>query len=447
MNITVNIENSNSSNKAENGHSSDEEPSSKKRVAMISTHGYVAAEPPLGAPDTGGQVVYVLELAKVLSRLGYPVDIYTRQFESQPQKETVDQGVEIIRIPCGSDDFIPKEYMVDYIDEWSKNAFEYIISNDLEYIFINSHYWDAGCAGMILSEKMSIPHLFTPHSLGSWKKEQMIKDYPNDAESFEQQYNFDTRIKEEKRIFKSADSVIATTPIQKRLINDDYGLELDEIAMIPPGYDDNKFYPMADASKSMLKEKFNLGDNTILALSRLAFNKGLDLLVESFGYLIKNYTEAELVLAIGHDERDELEEEIFQNITEIARSYGVNDRIRLVGFIHDDDLSDVYRAADLFVLSSRYEPFGMTAVEAMACGTPTLVTSHGGLCETLEDGTHALVTDPFKPEMMASDMAAVLNHAGIGYNLSAQGSTFVREQFSWTEIGSKLLHTVKAEIL
>ena len=136
------------------------------RIALISTHGYVAAHPPLGAADTGGQVVYVLELARKLGQLGYTVDLYTRRFEDQPEFDEVDERVRVVRIPCGGRDFIPKEYLHRHLMEWCENALRFIKKNDLNYSFINSHYWDAGVAGQRLSEAMKIPHLHTPHSLG-----------------------------------------------------------------------------------------------------------------------------------------------------------------------------------------------------------------------------------------------------------------------------------------
>lgn len=141
------------------------------RIMMISTHGYVAAEPPLGAPDTGGQVVYVLELSKKLGQFGYKVDIWTRRFEDQVEIEDVDENVRVIRMPCGGKDFIPKEYLYEKIPEWVKNALGYIKRNGLNYSFVNSHYWDAGLAGHMVSEKLDIPHIHTPHSIGTWKKE------------------------------------------------------------------------------------------------------------------------------------------------------------------------------------------------------------------------------------------------------------------------------------
>ena len=213
--------------------------------------------------------------------------------------------------------------------------------------------------------------------------------------------------------------------------------------MIPPGYDDNKFYPMADASMAMLKENFHFKDNCILALSRLAFNKGMDLLVESFGILIEKGIDAQLILAIGHEDRNELEEELYQNILKIIEKYEISDKVRFLGFIPDEDLADIYRSADVFVLSSRYEPFGMTAVEAMACGTPTIVTKHGGLCRELRDGTDALISDPFNTEQMADDMAALLMHEGVSSNLSFEGSRTARDNFSWTGIALKLASIVQ----
>ncbi|MGC4074561.1 MAG: glycosyltransferase [Nibricoccus sp.] len=146
------------------------------RIGMVSTHGYVAATPPLGAADTGGQVVYVLELSKKLAQLGFEVDIWTRRFEDQPEIDVVNERVRVIRIPCGGKKFIGKEYLVDYLAEWSENALRFINRHGLKYHFFNSHYWDAGVATQRLTEALDVPHIHTPHSLGLWKKQLMEKD-------------------------------------------------------------------------------------------------------------------------------------------------------------------------------------------------------------------------------------------------------------------------------
>ena len=176
---------------------------------MVSTHGYVAAEPPLGLPDTGGQVVYVIELAKKLAQLGYEVDVWTRRFENQPQTEKVEDHVRIIRMPCGGKEFIPKEYLYKKLPEWTENALRYIAKKRYKYEFINSHYWDAGLAGQHMSEELGVPHIHTPHSIGTWKQRLMKEDFPDDAESLEETYNFSRRIHHETNLYRECDMVVA----------------------------------------------------------------------------------------------------------------------------------------------------------------------------------------------------------------------------------------------
>ncbi|MCI0409392.1 MAG: glycosyltransferase, partial [Acidobacteria bacterium] len=192
--------------------------SSLPRIGMVSTHGYVAAVPPLGAADTGGQVVYVLELSKKLAQLGYEVDIWTRRFEDQPELEPVGEQVRVIRVPCGGRQFISKEYLYEKLPEWNENALRFISRHSLKYQFFNSHYWDAGMAAQHLSEVLGVPHIHTPHSLGIWKKQQMEADYPGDAAKFEQRYNFAQRIRHETLLYLASDMVVATTPQQLDLL-------------------------------------------------------------------------------------------------------------------------------------------------------------------------------------------------------------------------------------
>src|SRR6478736_6276131 len=176
-------------------------PDAAPRIAMISIHGYVAAKPPLGAADTGGQVVYVLELSKKLAALGYQVDIWTRLFANQPAIEEVAGRVRIIRVPCGGPDFLPKEYLCDHLAEWNEHALRFIHQHQLEYTFINSHYWDAGMAAQHLCDVLRVPHVHTPHSIGLWKKRQMETDFPDSVGDFETRYNFNRRIEEERKLY------------------------------------------------------------------------------------------------------------------------------------------------------------------------------------------------------------------------------------------------------
>lgn len=417
-----------------------------RRIAMVSTHGYVAAEPPLGAPDTGGQVVYVLELSRKLAQFGYNVDIWTRQFEDQPAEEKVDDGVRILRAPCGGKDFIPKEYLYQKLPEWNQNVLDIIKKKRRKYNFIDSHYWDAGGASQHLAHVLDTPHLHTPHSLGAWKKANMEEDFPEDAQHFEEKYNFSERIKHEHSLYNAADLIIATTPPQLDWLTDSYDVKPKKIRLIPPGYDDSRFFPVGSSTREMARERFGLEGKVVFALSRLARNKGVDLLMEAFALIAERDPQAKLYMAIGHEERDESEEELYQELLKIRDENNLADRVEFLGFIPDEDLPDYYRAADVFVLSSRYEPFGMTAVEAMACGTPVVATIHGGLYRVLNYGEHVLFADPFDKQDLAITICKILRYRNVRSRLSERGAASARSMFTWTSVAQQLLNAVDTKL-
>ncbi len=410
---------------------------------MISTHGYVAANPPLGAADTGGQVVYVLELAKKLGQLGYDVDIWTRQFEGQPKTDVVTGRVRIIRMPCGGNDFIPKEYLHEQLMEWGENALRYINRHKLKYEFINSHYWDGGIAGQRLADALSVTHVHTPHSLGMWKKHKMETDYPEKADVFEREFNFTTRIREETILYNNCDIVLATTPPQFDMVLKDYGVSRSYAAMIPPGYDDNRFFAVSEASRTVIRKRLGFKKPTVVALGRLATNKGYDLLVEAFAVTAQRLPEVQLRLAVGGKKLDKQERKILKEIKDLVKKHKLEKRVKFGSFISDEDLPDYYRAADLFVLSSRYEPFGMTAVEAMASGTPTVVTEHGGLYRALSYGRHALYADTFDAEDLGITIMKPLKYPKLRNRMKRMGAHKARSLFTWTGIAQQLIGLVE----
>jgi mannosylfructose-phosphate synthase len=419
------------------------EQSSLPRIAMVSTHGYVASTPPLGAADTGGQVVYVLELSRKLAQLGYEVDIWTRRFEDQPEIDPLNEQVRIIRVPCGGRNFIPKEYLYEKVPEWCENALRFIKKRGLKYEFINSHYWDAGVAGQHLSEVLDVPHLHTPHSLGLWKKRQMEADYPGDRAKFEKQYNFAKRTHYERLLYADCDTVVATTPQQFDLLQADYEVPVEKCRMIPPGYDDNRFFPVSEASRNAIRQRLNFSGKVALAIGRLARNKGYDLLINGFQLAAEREAEAKLRLAVGGADLNDAEQGILDELKEQVARLKLEDRVHFEGFIPDELLADYYRAADLFVLSSRYEPFGMTAIEAMASGTPTVVTVHGGLYRALTFGRHALYADPFDKEDLGITMFKVLRHPRLRDRLARMGAHKARSLFTWTGIAQQLVAVVE----
>lgn len=419
--------------------------SSLPRIAMISTHGYVARQPPLGAADTGGQVVYVLRLAEKLSQMGYEVDIWTRQFEHQPALESVSDRVRIIRIPCGGRQFIPKEYMCKVISEWIDGAYGIIRRYGLHYEYLNSHYWDAGLAGLELGDRLSIPHFFTPHSLGVWKRQQMEADFPEDKERFDSLYNFGERIRSERQICVASQSVIATTPCQIKVLADSYNIASAQCQLVPPGYDEHRFYAVSEAARQMIRKRIGFHQPTILALGRLARNKGYDLLIRGFAVVARRQPDVQLYLAVGGEKLSRDEQSLLDGLKQLVNDHGLQQRVRFGSYVPDAELADYYRAADVFVLSSRYEPFGMTAIEAMACGTPTVVTIHGGLHEALTFGRHALFADPFDAEDLGISILKVLRYPRLRSRLIQMGAHRARSLFTWTGIAQQMLLAAKGQ--
>lgn len=412
-----------------------------RRIMMISTHGYVASQPEFGKPDTGGQVVYVLELAKCFARLGFQVDVYTRRFEDQPPTDTINDQVRVVRVPCGGPDFISKETLCDHIPEWVENTLAYIKQNNLEYSFINSHYWDAGLAGQALSNGLGIPHVHTPHSIGAWKRDNM----DGDPQELEQKYNFSRRVREEKVIYDESDVLIATTPQQRDILkNSDYDVPVEKIRVIPPGYDDTRFYPVSLSSRAALKKDLDAEGPVVLAVGRMAHNKGYDLLIRAMPFVLERVPEARLLLAIGSTEPSERELEQINELHQLVANLGIEKSVVFRDYIPDDLLPDYYRAADVFALSSRYEPFGMTAVEAMACGTPTVITTEGGLWEQVTWGLEAIYANPFDPNAFGDAITNILQYPRVGAQMARHGSQKARARFTWTGIAQQMIRELEA---
>jgi mannosylfructose-phosphate synthase len=403
---------------------------------MLSLHGYVAAEPELGKPDTGGQVVYVLELAKRFSRLGRRVDLVTRRFEDQPEVDEVNENFRVWRIPYGGSEFIRKEDMHDYLGDFVTNFLSAARNRGNQYDVVYSHYWDAGWAGQKIAEELGIPHVHTPHSLGWWKQTTMGGDMSE--EEMEAKYRFKERIRTEFLVYQTCDQVIATTEPQTELLEEHYDVLERHISVVPPGMDENRFSPARQEERERLREKYGIKNQDVLALGRMATNKGYDLLLRAMPSVFELVPDARLVAAIGSDDSEQDESGVGE-LKQVAQELGIADRIKWVQYVPDEDLPNYYRAASVFALPSRYEPFGMVAIEAMACGTPTVVTVHGGLFELIEFGRHALYADPFRPLEFGTMLAVPMLHPDLAREFSVEGARFARRNFGWTGIAKRIL--------
>ena len=414
-----------------------------KSILMISLHGYVGANPELGKPDTGGQVVYVLELAERFSRLGKKVDLVTRRFEDQPEYDHVDENYSVWRIPFGGKKFIRKEDMHDHLKKFVTNCLAAIKKEGKKYDVVYSHYWDAGWAGQKIAEELGVSHVHTPHSVGWWKQHTMGSDM--DEKEMEKKYRFKERIRKEYFVYQMCNHVIATTIPQVDLLTKQYDVLPKNCSMIPPGIDENRFFPVPTKENDKMRSKYDIQPTDILTLGRMAHNKGYDLLIKSLPTVFDLCPEARLVAAIGSGRSDQDDEGV-KKLKDLAKELGVMDKIIWKNYIADDDLANVYRSANIFAMPSRYEPFGMVAIEAMACGTPSVVTVHGGLYDLIDFGNQALFADPHRPKEFGAMLAMPLLYPKMRNELSVEGARFARRNFGWTGIAKRMLQVFKSSI-
>ena len=414
-----------------------------KRILMVSTHGYFEGNPSFGRADTGGQVVFVIELSKALARLGYKVDILSRQFEDFDQIEQLTEEVRIVRIPCGGSHFIPKERLVEYLPELIDGFVKYCQENRLKYDFIDSHYWDAGFVGMKLASIFNIPHIFTPHSLGIWKEMRMKRAAAEegveiDEVDFERRLNFKQRNTTEKEIMEGVNRVVATTPEQKKLMHEKYGIAAEKIAIITPGFFPGKYHKIDKSSLSEVIEKYKLPARFIFAVGRITPYKGYDLLIKAFKYVAQELPEVKLVLAIGSHEPTEVEKR--NEFSQLAESLGLANHTIFFGYV--EELEAFYNAAEVLVMPSTYEPFGMVAIEAMACGTPAVVTDWGGLKDFLTDGQDALLVDPIDTKALAEAILKLLKDKPLYEEIAHKGCEKAYSMFTWERIAESTLKII-----
>jgi mannosylfructose-phosphate synthase len=405
--------------------------SSLKKICMLSTHGYFDPVPQLGRTDTGGQVVYVLQLARALTTYDIKVDIYTRWFDrNKPQIDPIPDNadVRVIRIPAGPWEFIPKEEIYDVLRELATNMTAFIRENNLDYDLFHGHYVDAGIVTLDVAKALDRPAFFTAHSLGAWKREQM----GGDPAEMEKKFRFSHRIAEELRIFRSVRAQTVTTGVQKEKLEQLYGFTSEDVAVIPPGVDIHTFRPLESGERRM---DIGLPERYILCLSRIDTSKGHDLLLNAFNLVCKSVPDIHLVIGGGSSSKvGPTELEVLANMKRIIAEKKMEKQVHITGYIPDEHLVAAYRQAEMFVLPSIFEPFGMTALEAMACGRPVVASRLGGIREVVTSEKNGLLVDPTDSAEFSAAIIRLLNDKPFAGHIGEQGQETVRKRFSWEAI-------------
>jgi len=305
---------------------------------MLSTHVYVDPEPQLGRTDTGGQVVYLLQLSKALSKQGIGVDIYTRWFDKS--KESVehvlgDSNLRIVRIPAGPMKFVPKEEIYDILPELADNMIEFIHKNELNYDLFHAHYVDAGVVAVIVAKALDKPVFFTSHSLGA-RKRKLMKGH---SEEMERKYRFNQRIEEERKVFRTVNGQTATTKAQIQIMKSLYDFQSENTVIIPPGVDIEAFHPEEASGDS------ELPTNYIFCLSRIDESKGHEVLLNAFDLVRQKVSGIHLVIGGGSPSPKPREVNLLRKVHRIIEEHGMGDLVHVIGYVPDEKMRALYKRA------------------------------------------------------------------------------------------------------
>ncbi|MFQ6062945.1 MAG: glycosyltransferase [Methanosarcinales archaeon] len=371
----------------------------KREIMMISIHGDPAAE--IGSEEQGGQPIYIKDICRLLSK-NYKIDIFTRK-KNESEEEIVElfPDVNVIRIKAGPVEFVPKEKIYLYLSEFFMNTVRWIEKNKKNYSLIHSHYWYSGSVAHKLKDYFEIPMVHNFHSLGKVKYDVLKEAKPPFA---------DMRLLEEELILKNANAIIASTPQELKNILDLYGVTGENIDLIRAGVDERLFKPV---EKTEAIEETGLDfENTILFVGRITKAKGLRILIKALKKLKTEFNKELKLLIVGGDisgaMHSEIESKEKKYIKKLIEELELTDDVIFLGPVEREKLPYYYSLADVCVVPSIYETFGLVAVEAMACGTPVIASKVGGLAHTVKDGYSGLHFVPGRSDHLAKKILEII---------------------------------------
>lgn len=395
----------------------------KKAIALISEHASPLAS--LGGVDGGGQNVYVGEIARNLSSRGYQVDVFTRRdSEALPPVVTWIPDVRIVHIEAGPVAAIEKEYLFDYMPEFTRKMLAFIQADGVEYELIHANFWMSAMVASDLKKMLQIPFVVTFHALGYIRK-----IYQGEADKFPSE-----RIEIEKQVVKSADQIIAECPQDKDDLMMYYQASPEKITVIPCGFNPHEFYPL-DRLLARMVLKLDPKEFIVLQLGRIVPRKGIDNVIHAIARLKRTATSVRLLVVGG--ETDNIDTEMNHEIArlqKIANEAGVSGMVTFTGRKQRDILKYYYAAADVFITTPWYEPFGITPLESMACGTPVIGSDVGGIKYTVEDGACGFLVPPNDPDALATRVFELLHDPPMREMMRSNAIRRVNTLFTWSRV-------------
>jgi len=387
------------------------------RIAMLSAHSCPLGR--LGTKDTGGMSVYVLELARELGKCGHLVDVYTRVHDPKDkQVYSLGHNARLIHLKAGEDGEIGKLAVYSHLPDFAKHLEDFRKRNHLRYDLIYSHYWMSAWVGKHLQVRWGVPHMAMFHTLGAVKN--AIGVGVEEPE---------LRIETEKCLVRNCHRIIAATEREKADLIRHYGASPETISVIPCGVNLELFQPM---DKMTVKQELGFnGAKNILFVGRIEPLKGIDKLLMAMTYL---KGKAKL-LVIGGDENSHHE---IERLQQLSRELEIEGLVAFLGRVKHEEMPRFYNAADVCVIPSYYESFGLVALESLACGTPVVATDVGGARSIIRQDETGYVVEDNIPHHLAEKIALLLSRQNNGDGAASLIRASVAG-FGWSNIARAVL--------
>ena len=388
------------------------------RIAFLSVHTSPLARP--GSREAGGMNIYVRELARQLGRRGHQVDIFTRR--QDPDSAGVvswDANVRVIQVAAGPEGPVGKEQVYHLLPEFGRGVLAFREGKGEGYDLVHSHYWLSGWVGQMLQGQWGVPHIVMFHSLGEAKNRALISEH----EPLQ-------RIEGEREIAHGADRVICASQDERELLQRLYAVPADQVEVVPCGVDLDAFRPL---DKGEVRRRLGLRDEPIvLFVGRIEPLKGIDILLRAAAQLGEDIHFC--LVIVGGDESAQAEK---ADLERLAQEMGIGGRVAFLDAVDHEMLPLYYNAADVCVVPSYYESFGLVALEAMACGTPVVASRVGGLQGTVRDSETGYLIPWRCPEPFAERLELLLENEELRRNLGLSARA-VAESYGWANIAQQV---------
>jgi len=392
-----------------------------RSLAVLSLHTSPLAQPGIG--DGGGMNVYVLALTSALARAGVACDVYTRRDDSAlPATIQVEPGLAVHHVDAGPPQPVDKEVLPGLVEEYTEGVLNHLRQGEPADA-IHANYWLSGLAGHTIKHALDLPLLSTFHTLARVKADAGL--WEGEAAA---------RAQAEASIIGCSDAVLASCEVEARQLEALYGADPDRIHLVPLGVE-TAFFSPGNRDQARRATGLPRGVPLILCVGRIQALKGFDVAIRALGLLEETHPDAHLVIVGGPSGVAGMVE--IDRLQTLVRAFGLGGRVHFVPPVAHELLSTYYRAADVVVVPSRSESFGLVALEAAACGTPVVASSVGGLTTLVDDGVTGRLVESRDASAFAEAMATVLDD---DVNARCMGAEAARgaAQYSWPSTAARL---------